>query len=118
MPLMALSLRDSTLILYSASSIDVFQSSLLQRLTHVVHVEAQDSGGELRALFAFARFARSRSVERLLRASCGHGHDAIVIRHDDVARRYERAGTDDGNVHRAQRCLDCAFGRDRLAPYR
>ena len=42
-------------------SVDVAQPGLLQRLAHVVHVQAEHAGGELRALLAFVGFARGRA---------------------------------------------------------
>src|SRR5512146_304713 len=50
-----------------------------------VHVEAEHTGGELRALLGLARLARRRAFERLLRQRCGHHDDAVVGGDDDVA---------------------------------
>ena len=47
-----------------------------------------------------------------------HADDAVVVGHDHVARVHQRAGTDDGDVHRTDRRLDRALAADRLAPDR
>src|SRR5215475_15083577 len=99
-------------------SIDVFQTGLLQGLAHVVHVETQHAGGELRALLTFTRFALSRAMERLVCRGCRHYDHAVVVGDDDVPRIDCCAGADHRNVHRTQRGFHGALGADRPAPYR
>ena len=43
------------------------QAGLLERLAHLVHVEAEHAGGELGALLAFVGLARGGGVGHLLR---------------------------------------------------
>src|SRR5208282_3606294 len=102
MPVMTSTLRDWRVISpRRAWSVDVFQSGLLQRLAHVVHVQSQYSGGELRALLAFIRFARCRSLQRLLRECRRHHHDAVIVGDDDIAWNDQGTGAHDRDVYGA-----------------
>ena len=99
-------------------SVDVLQAGRLQRLAHLVHVEAQHAGRELGALLAFVGLARLGRIGHLLRYRGGNDDHAVVVGHDHVARVDQRAGADHRDVDRAERRLDRALGADRAAPHR
>src|SRR5205807_4459837 len=72
-------------------AIDVDQSGLGQRFAHIVEIQTQHAGGKLRALGRLVVDARLRLAGDVAGLRQRYADDAVVIRHDDVARRQRQS---------------------------
>src|SRR5262249_4470796 len=98
--------------------VDIGQARFRKRLAHLIHVQSQLARGQAAALVVLVGDAFCRRGRDFGGAFTRHHDDTVVIGDDDVARTDRSAGTDDGNIHRAERRLHSAFGRYRARPDR
>src|SRR5437763_9953781 len=98
--------------------VDIDEAGLLERLAHIVHVEAEHACGQLLALALLVGVAFFSPHHDVRGIAAADDHDAVIVGDHGIAGDHVNAGADHGNVDGAERCLDGALGGNRLRPHR
>src|SRR5690606_23767192 len=96
--------------------VDVADAEAFQHVAQPVHVDAEDAGLQLGALALLGGDPGAGGGQHLGRAGPGDAHHAVVVGDDHVARTYDLAAADDGDVDRAGAGLDGALRGDGARP--